>query len=299
MNGGGSIRYPAAVTGVFGIKPQRDRISLGPDHCDAWNGLVAYGPLARTVADAAVFLDATSDDVPRGGFRAALDTPLEPLRIAISFAPPLGSLARLTEERRAAIEETASLLRSLGHRVFEREVDYGVDALLNVTVRYLAAVHSDAAAMARPERLERNTRRLAALGSLVPDSLVRDARRKASTIAARINRAFDEADVVITPMLGGPPPTIADVTGRGVVRSLYRSLNEVAWAAPWNAIGQPAASVPAGFDARGLPRAVQLCGRRGDEGTLLRLAAQLEAARPWADCRPPVDASESPGAAVG
>jgi amidase len=298
-DGGGSIRYPSALTGVFGIKPQRDRISLGPDHRDAWNGLIAYGPLARTVRDAAVFLDAVSTEAPTGGFRAALDTPPEPLRIAISFAPPLGSLARLTDERRAAIDETAAILRSLGHHVFEREVDYGVDALLNVTVRYLTAVHCDAAAMASPERLERNTRQLAALGSLVPDSLVRDARRKASTIAARINRLFDEADVVITPMLGGPPPSIADVTGRGVVRSLYRSFNEVAWAAPWNAIGQPAASVPAGFDAHGLPVAVQLCGRRGDEATLFRIAAQLEAVRPWADRRPPVDEPESHGGGVG
>jgi len=101
-DGGGSIRYPAALTGLFGIKPQRDRIPLGPDHHDAWNGLTAYGPLARTVRDAAVFLDATADDLPAGGFTSALDAPTERLRIAVSLKPPPGSLARLTDERRAA-----------------------------------------------------------------------------------------------------------------------------------------------------------------------------------------------------
>src|SRR5450756_224029 len=81
--------------------------------------LTAYGPLARTVRDAAVFLDATADHLPDGGFSSALDASPEPLRIAVSFKPPPGSLARLTDEHRAAIEQTAVLLRSLGHDVFE------------------------------------------------------------------------------------------------------------------------------------------------------------------------------------
>ena len=127
---------------------------------------------------------------------------------------------------------------------------------------------------------------LAALGARIPDSWLAAARRNEPVIASRMNRSFDRADVVLTPMLGGPPPVITDVSGRGVAQSLARSVNEVSWAAPWNAIGQPAASVPAGFDSLGLPLAVQLCGRPGDEATLLRLAAQLEEARPWADHRP-------------
>ena len=292
-DGGGSIRYPSALTGLFGIKPQRDRISLGPGHHDAWYGLIAYGPLARTVRDAATFLDSTAGELPPGGFVAALEERPEPLRIAVSFKPPLGSLARLTAEQREAIEQTAALLRSLGHDVFEREVDYGLNALLNVTVRYLEGVHHDLATMPHPERTERNTRRLAALGGRLPGRWLAAARANEPAIAARMNRSFDRADVVLTPIAGGPPPIITDVSGRGAAQSLYRSFNEVAWAAPWNAIGQPAASLPAGFDPRGLPLAVQLCGRRGDEATLLRVAAQLEEARPWADHRPPVDGEDA------
>ena len=95
-DGGGSIRYPAALTGVFGLKPQRDRVPLGPDHHDAWNGLTASGPLARTVSDAALFLDATADDLPDGGFLSGLRTPPGRLRIAVSFKPPPGSVAQLS-----------------------------------------------------------------------------------------------------------------------------------------------------------------------------------------------------------
>ncbi len=287
-DGGGSIRYPSALTGLFGIKPQRDRVPLGPDHHDAWNGLTAYGPLARTVRDAAAFLDATADDLPDGGFVSVLDSSAARLRIAVSFNAPPGSLARLADEPRAALEETAVLLHSLGHEVFEQEVEYGFNAMLNVSVRYIKGLQQDVATMARPERLERNTRRLATLGRRFPDRWLATARIKERAIASRMNHIFDRADIVLTPMVGGPPPLNTEVADLGLARSLYRS-NAAAWAAPWNAIGQPAASVPAGFDSQGLPLAVQLCGRPHDEATILQVAAQLEEARPWAGFRPPVD----------
>lgn len=286
-DGGGSIRYPAALTGLFGIKPQRDRIPLGPDHHDAWNGLTAYGPLARTVRDAAAFLDATADDLPAGGFSASLTPSLRPRRIAVSFKAPPGSFAHLTDACRSAIEETATLLRSLGHDVFEQEVDYGWRAMGNASLRYIAGLTHDVATMPRAERLERNTRRLATLGGWLPNRWLTSARAKEGEVAARMNQIFDRADIVMTPMAGGPPPLIADVVDHGLVRSLYQS-SVAAWAVPWNVIGQPAASVPAGFDPNGLPLAIQLCGRPGDEATLLSVAAQLEQARPWAASKPPM-----------
>jgi amidase len=246
------------------------------------------------VSDAAAFLDATADDLPSGGFLAALDAPPRLLRVAVSFNPPPRSLAHLTDERRAAVSETAELLRSLGHDVFEQEVDYGIWAMWNVSVRYITGLHHDVATMPRPDRLERNTRRLAALGGRLPSGWLRSARSNERSIADRMNRSFDRADVVLTPMAGGPPPNIEELADNGLARSLYRS-NAAAWAAPWNAIGQPAASVPAGFDPNALPLAVQLCGRPSDELTLLRVAAQLEAVRPWADHRPPTEPRANSG----
>jgi amidase len=284
-DGGGSIRYPAALTGLFGIKPQRNRISLGPDHHDAWNGLSVYGPLARTVRDAALFLDATSDNAPVGGYLAALDTPVRRLRIAVSYSPPPMSFARLADDRRTAVEQTAELLRSLGHEVFEQQIDYGPRAMSNVSVRYLKGLQHDVTTLPRAENLERTTRRLAGQARLLPTRSLTAARKHEAALAARINGVFAKADVVLTPIAGSPPPQIEAVAGKGLIRSLYRA-NVAAWAAPWNAIGQPAASIPAGFDSDGLPLAIQLCGQPNDETTLLQLAAELEATRPWVQKRP-------------
>jgi amidase len=284
-DGGGSVRYPSALTGLFGIKPQRDRIPLDPHHQDAWNGLTAYGPLARTVRDAALFLEVTADDVPDGGFVAALERPPPSLRIAVSFEPPRGSFARLTDERRRAVEQTAQLLRSMGHDVFDQQIDYGFDIMWNASVRYIKGLEEDVATMARPHRLERNTQRLARLGGRLPDRWLANARTRERGIRDRMNRSFDWADMVLTPIAGGPPPLNTQVAGHGLARGLHKS-NASAWAVPWNVIGQPAASVPIGVDSSGLPMAAQLCGRAHDEALLLRVAAQLEEARPWAGRRP-------------
>jgi len=284
-DGGGSVRYPAALTGLFGLKPQRDRIPLGVQHADGWHGLLTYGSLSRTVADAALFLDAAANPTPSGQFADGLHLPIGALRVAVSFDPPAGSMVRLTAERRLAVERVAKVLDELGHHVIEREIRYTARAMRNTTIRYLAGVHQDVATMAHPDQLERNTRRVARLGSMVPSWLLARARRAEVDLASSINQIFDHADVVLTPITAGPPPHVDDVGHGGVVRSLLQS-NNGAWAMPWNAIGQPAAAVPSGFDTAGLPVAVQLCGRRDDEMTLLRLARQIETAAPWADARP-------------
>lgn len=284
-DGGGSVRYPAALTGVFGIKPQRDRVPLGPGHHDAWYGLLAYGPLARCVRDAALFLDATADDRPAAGYLAPLDAPPERLRIAVAVNAPPGSAATLTDQRRAALEQTVDLLRELGHEVFDHRIDYGLATLGSSTVRYLKGARHDIGSMPDRGRLERRTRRLATLGRSISDRSLRAARRREAAIAARINASFDHADVLLTPMTGAAAPRLDELPDRGVLRSLRRA-NVSAWAIPWNVIGQPAASVPAGLDPDGLPQAVQLCGRPDDEVTILRLAHQLEDARPWAHYRP-------------
>lgn len=107
-------------------------------------------------------------------------------------------------------------------------------------------------------------------------------------MAAGIGRIFEQADVILTPGPAGPPFEIGALQGRGALRTLNAMLSRVSHYAIWNATGQPAASVPAGFDRDGLPLAVQLVGRAADEATVLSLAAQLEQARPWAHHRPAV-----------
>jgi amidase len=129
---------------------------------------------------------------------------------------------------------------------------------------------------------------MARLGALVPGGQVARARGAEAAVAARINAIFDHADVVLTPGPSGPPFRVGQFHGRGALWTLNAVASRVPWYGVFNATGQPAASVPSGFDAAGLPLAVQLVGRPGDEATLLSLAAQIEQARPWAERRPPL-----------
>jgi amidase len=291
-DGAGSIRNPAAWTGNFGIKPTRGRVPVAP-HDDAWQGLSVNGPIARTVADAALFLDATVSDggVPEGGFAAAAAREPGKLRIAVSTKAPPGALPRLGAEERRAVEATAALLRQLGHEVVERDPDYPAMIWPAAYTRLLRGVFDDvAAAMPYPERLERRTRRVAAIGGAFPARHVAWARDAEAGQAAQLGRLWNDVDVLLTPCAADGPYE-AGVVGRwGAGTYLARASERLTWMPVWNVTGQPGASVPAGFDDDGLPVGVQLVGRHGDDALLLSLSAQIEGVRPWAGRRPAVAA---------
>jgi amidase len=187
---------------------------------------------------------------------------------------------------RAAAEQTAELLRQLGHEVVERDPKYGASGINTVT-RYLAGAHAEVAAAEHPERLARRTRRLGRIGAVGARRLAA-ARAAAAADAARINAIFDDVDVILGPTLARSAIRAGAYEGRGAAYTLNGALRWVPFNGVWNHLGNPAAAVPAGFDADGLPLSVQLVGRHGSEAMLLSLSAQLETARPWADRRPPV-----------
>lgn len=282
-DGGGSIRIPAACCGLFGLKPQRGRVPLAPDD-DHWLGLTHFGPLTRSVADAALLLDVLADPAPgRSYAEAARSAPLA-LRIAVSTKPTLP--VKPGPAALEAVSSTAGLLRELGHDVRARDPEYG-ELRPFILPRYARGAWLDAQRLGGSRGLERRTRGMVRLGAAMR-RLAERTRAKEAERAARINAIFDDHDVVMTPVTAAPPPLAARVGGRGALRSFLGSTAYVCYTAVWNLTGQPAASVPAGFDADGLPRAVQLVARPHDEATLLVLAAQLEAARPWAQDRPPL-----------
>lgn len=294
-DGAGSIRIPAAWCGLFGLKPQRGRVSMAP-RSRPWYGLSVNGVLSRAVADTALFhdvasgateRDADSAPAPSFPFAQAAATPPGRLRIAWSRKIPFGVVASLDTDAARALEDTVELLRSLGHEVSEQDPDYGADAIRSVVIRYLRGAHDDAAAMAHPERLERRTRGMARLGGLLPPALLRRALAGEAEFTRRLNAVFADNDVLITPATAAPPPRIGQLHGRGALWTVNAVSGLVPYNGVWNVTGQPAASVPAGFGSDGLPRAVQLVGRPNDEQTLLSLAAQIEAERPWAQHRPP------------
>jgi amidase len=288
-DGMGSIRIPSTWCGLFGVKPQRDRVPLAP-HDGAWCGLSVNGPIARTVADAALFLDVTAANAPEGGFAAAAARVPGRLRIALSTkVPPLLS-ARVGRAQRDAVEDAGALLRELGHDVVDRDPDYPPSAVYGQALpRYFRGVHDDVEALPRPERLDRRTRTFARLGGLVSQRRLAAMRAAEADVTARINTIFDDVDVLITPGTATGPSRIGAYQRRGAISTLTLVAARAPFQAIFNVTGQPAAVVPWGLDGNGIPTSVQLVGRPFDEATLLALGAQIESARPWAHRRPPVD----------
>jgi amidase len=296
-DGAGSIRIPAANCGLFGLKPQRGRISLAPLR-EHWHGLTANGCLTRRVLDTALFLDVTAGAV--GGDAASPPPPERPfadaarrspgrLRIAVSLRPPrLLAPAIVDEWARRAVDETAELCRSLGHEVREHDPRYGLVGN-GVAALYLRGIHDDVRGVPDAEALERRTRDFGRLGSMVTPWSLRRARGSIPRHAARINRVFDDHDVLITPTVGCPPVEVGKWEGSGALQTLLGMSRVYPFTGVWNYTGQPAAAVPAGFTQDGLPLSVQLVGRPNDEATLLSLATQIEAERPWAERRPPIE----------
>jgi amidase len=281
-DGGASVRVPAACCNLFGLKSQRGRISMLPDR-EHWHGLTQFGPLARTVLDGAIV-----HDVLTGGGQSLTEAARRApghLRIAVSRKPAWW--ARIAPEMRDAAHRTAELLRTLGHEVAERDPDYG-EVRPMIVPRYLRGVYDDARRMAHPDRLERRTRRMAAFGRAVSPALVARARAGEAARTRRINRIFEDFDVLLTPSTARPALELRRFEGRGAVWTFNGIAAFIPFTAQWNLTGQPAASVPAGFTDEGLPLGVQLVARPNDEETIVSLAAQLESERPWSERPPPL-----------
>jgi len=213
-DGAGSIRIPAAWSGLFGLKPQRGRISLAP-RPRAWHGMSVDGVLARRVADTALFHDVASGAVdvdedrappPAVTFAQSAATPPGRLRIAFSTRLPPGTVGRLDGDARRAVLEMVELLRSLGHEVSERDPDYGLSGIPEVLTRYLRGIHDDARGLPHPERLERRTRGMARLGGLIPPALLQRSLANEAEFTRRMNRVLEDHDVLLTPATASPPP---------------------------------------------------------------------------------------------
>jgi amidase len=285
-DGAGSVRIPAACCALFGLKPQRGRIPTAPE-VEPHRGLAVYGPLTRTVADAARFTDAVKD----GGasLAEAAATPPGRLRIAVSTGlPPIG--VRPDAEQLGAVETVSEVLRGLGHEVTPRELDWGMTIGNRVLARFVRGVGDTAVSVGHRERLSRRARGLARIGLSIPVRVADGAAAEAAADAERLNRVFDYADVVLTPMFTRRPPRVREYDGRRGASTLVRMVRFAPYAGAFNHTGQPAVSVPAGFTEDGFPLGVQLVGPPDAEARLVSLSAQLEQALDWPAHRPAVAA---------
>ncbi|MFD7611427.1 amidase [Streptomyces sp. NPDC059828] len=291
-DGAGSIRIPAAWTHLVGIKPQRGRVSLYP-HTDAFHGLTVNGPLARTVADAALLLDAVQGPHPEDlhqpdAVEASAAARREPgrLRIAVAWRPPLTLTGTKPHpDIRRAVAQVVEALVRLGHDVEEARPRYGLIGL-GFVPRGTAGVSEIAALHPEPALLDPRTRAAMRNGRLLGGRIVRAARAREARQHQRIGAIFDTYDVVLTPTTAAPPPAIGTFDGLGAWRtnSIMAAACPYAW--PWNVLGWPGVNVPAGFTADGLPVGAQLLGPAGGEERLISLAAQLEDDLRWHERHP-------------
>jgi amidase len=294
-DGAGSIRIPAAWTNLVGLKPQRGRVSTWPD-AEAFNGLSCYGPLTRSVADSALLLDVLAGNVPADRhhvpappepYAAAAARPPRRLRIALSFATPVGASGKVDPEHRAAVEALAASLAELGHEVEARDPDYGLVGAALIP-RGMSAV--DAWLSEREidrAQLEPRTRVHARMGRMLSGAPTRAARAAELPLRRRMGAIFDDVDLVLTPTTALPPPRIDRFKGRGYWATSTAASAACPFAWPWNVVGWPALSVPAGLTGAGLPIGAQLVAPAEGEVLLLSLAAELEQSQGWHLQQPP------------
>lgn len=295
-DGAGSIRIPAASCGLFGLKVSRGRVSLAPN-LEGWGGLAVEGCLSRSVLDTALWLDVVSGGSqepeapapPTRPFVEAAKTSPGKLCVAWSnLAPRAVAPPTVDDDAKGAVADAVSLLGGLGHDVFQRDPDWG-NIGNNITARFLGGVADTVREVPHPERLERRTRGFGRLGGILPRGLYEKARHEGRAAdAARVNAIFDHCDVLLMPVMGGTALPIRRWQGKGALQTVLGMSRFYPYCVPWNHLGNPAMAVPAGFSPAGMPLSIQVIGRRGDEATLLSLAAQIEAERPWADAKPPI-----------
>ncbi|WP_153812094.1 amidase [Streptomyces sp. SUK 48] len=292
-DGAGSVRIPAAWTRLIGIKPQRGRISTWP-RPDPFQGITVNGTLARTVADAALLLDAASGSHARDVHRPPALTVADAvgrdpgrLRVALSLKPPFTAVpARLHPQIRARVTELAGQLAALGHEVAEDDPPYGQIGLAFVP-RATAGIAELVAEAPDPALLDARTRGAARLGRLLGGAPLRAARRAEAGLRRRIGGFFRSYDVILTPTTAAPPPRIGALDGLGGAATDRAIIGACPYAWPWNVLGWPGVNVPAGFTGDGLPVGAQLLGPAGSEPLLVSLAAQLEAELRWYERWPP------------
>ncbi|HEX4948696.1 MAG TPA: amidase [Blastocatellia bacterium] len=303
-DGGGSIRIPASCCGLVGLKPTRARNPMGPAVGDVFSGLVAEHAVTRSVRDCAALLDATAGPdlgdpyvapPPARPFLQEVGAPVGKLRIAFSTTTPTG--VPLHPDCKAAVEDAAKLCASLGHEVVESAPSLEAE---KITPMFMAlwggglawTIDGYAHLLGKeptPEQFEIGTWELYQHGKQVTAAQYLLAVQWLQGLSRQIANWMVDFDVWLTPTLGMPPLPLGamDSPPEDPNAGMRIAAAFVPFTPLTNVSGQPSISLPLYWNNDGLPIGSHFTARFGDEATLFRLSAQLEASRPWADKRPP------------
>jgi amidase len=294
-DGGGSIRIPSACCGVFGIKTSRGRITYAPVRSEGWGGCSTTGPIARTVRDAAWMLDVMAG--PALGDAYWAPPPEKPFVTAIDATPKKLRLATLAEtafadidpETLAAFESACQTLKSLGHSLEPIKLDLSV-MMEPTSIVAIAGVGSNE--VENPDLIDPVTRFTWDAGRAIAAKDYLNALNLMHNRAREIIERLAPYDALITPSLTRPAPKLGAMPAADpwkIDKNGKRVHDIYTWTAfvfPFNATGQPAVSIPMGFNKSGLPLGLQVVGRPNDEAGIIAIAAQFEEARPWKDKLP-------------
>ncbi len=297
-DGAGSVRIPASVCGLVGVKTTRGRVSNGPVFSDI-NGLAVNGPLARTVADAAALLDVmagshdgdpyTLPPLPVGEtFLAAAAK--RPAKLAIGrYATPVVPGATVEPECMEAYERATALLADLGHTVEDCDPPFGEDLVPQFEVIWSSAAASLPIPPEAEEGLRPLTRWLRERGRTYSAADFATALSAAQIASRQAIMASAKYDAVLTPTLAQTPRPVGWFRNDDDPAAEFELQKRFTpFTAPYNITGQPAVTLPLHWTPTGLPVGVHLVGRMGDEATLLALGAEIEEAAPWRDHKPSI-----------
>ena len=297
-DGGGSIRIPASLCGLVGLKPTRGRVPTGPDRAEGWAGMAQHHVLTRSVRDSAAFLDAVEGPEPGdpyhppahdGLWMQSLAKPAGNLRVALIQDAFNGEA--VDPEVMEVVMHTARLCEELGHVVEEARCPLSPEQLHNCATLILnshitADIRARCSALGRELRREdvsHVTWRMARAGAEASASDYAAALGHIHYIGRRMGQFSDQYDVMLSPATAAPAPRLGeidmdteDLKGYMQATNRYTAFTQL-----FNVTGQPAISLPLGRSSGGLPIGVQLAAAQGGEGLLFGLAAQLEQARPW------------------
>jgi amidase len=306
-DGGGSIRIPASLCGIVGLKPTRLRIPVGPALWEGLHGMAHDFILCRTLRDTAAALDALHGPAPGEKYvippperHYAEEVGADPGRLRIAWTADAWSGAAVAPECRGAVEATAQALDGLGHVVEPGTPAIDPEVLHRaLLISWAAGLAQRAALIERAVRraptdaaLEACTLEMIRLGESVTSVQLLDGYGDCNAVGRSIGTFFETVDVLLCPSVARLPWKLGELDqddstldAGGWVNKLFSRY--VPFTAMFNITGQPAISLPLAWSESGLPIGVQLVGRYGEEATLLRVASQLEQAFPWAERVPP------------